>query len=138
MIFYLDSSVVIRKILNESGELPEFANMQHGVSSRLLRLECLRALERYRWTGQMTDEQIAMSGERCFALLQRVSYLPVTRKVWQRAEAAFSTPVKTLDSLHLATALLWQETRGRDFMFATHDAQLGRAARAYGLKVIGL
>lgn len=138
MIFYLDSSVVIRKILNESGELPEFANMQRGISSRLLRLECLRALERYRWTGHMTDEQIATSWERCFSLLQRVAYLPVTSKIWQRAEASFATPVKSLDSIHLATALLWQETRGRDFAFATHDAQLGRAARACGLKVIGM
>lgn len=86
----------------------------------------------------MTDEQVAMSWERCFALLQRVAYLPVTSKIWQRAEASFPTPVKSLDSIHLATALLWQETRGRDFVFATHDTQLGRAARACGLKVVGI
>jgi hypothetical protein len=43
-------------------------------------------------------------------------------------------PVKTLDAIHLATALLWAEHAG-EIVFLTHDRQLATAARACGLAV---
>ena len=43
-------------------------------------------------------------------------------------------PVKTLDAIHLATALLWEEHAG-EIVFLTHDGQLANAARACGLTV---
>lgn len=46
-------------------------------------------------------------------------------------------PLGTLDAVHLATALLWQETRGDELVLATHERALALAARASGLHVIG-
>ncbi|MEL6341106.1 MAG: hypothetical protein AAFQ65_14465 [Myxococcota bacterium] len=40
--------------------------------------------------------------------------------------------------LHLASALLLQEFDTPEFRFATHDEQLGTAARACGLEVVGV
>jgi hypothetical protein len=48
------------------------------------------------------------------------------------------TVVKTLDALHVATALLLSERRGLDLTFATHDAQQATAARALGFACVGL
>jgi hypothetical protein len=42
--------------------------------------------------------------------------------------------VKTLDAIHLATALLWDEQAG-EIVFLTLDRQLANAARACGLTV---
>ena len=48
-----------------------------------------------------------------------------------------ATAVKTLDALHLASALLSQERRGVALVFATHDAQQATAARALGFECVG-
>lgn len=48
--------------------------------------------------------------------------------------------VGTLDAIHLATAMHYQELQSPDeppIRFATHDLALARAARAMGLRVIG-
>jgi hypothetical protein len=46
-------------------------------------------------------------------------------------------PLGTLDALHLSTAILWREVRGKELVMATHDRGLGEAARAFGFAVIG-
>ncbi len=48
------------------------------------------------------------------------------------------TPLGTLDAIHLATALLWRETRDPDLLVATHDRALALAARGSGFRVIGI
>jgi hypothetical protein len=48
------------------------------------------------------------------------------------------TELGTLDAIHLATALLWQERANTEPVMATHDAALGTAARAFGLRVVGV
>jgi hypothetical protein len=46
-------------------------------------------------------------------------------------------PLGTLDAIHLATALLWRETREMDLVLANHDRALAAASRASGLRVAG-
>jgi hypothetical protein len=46
------------------------------------------------------------------------------------------TIVKTLDAIHLASALAIRERRGIDLLFATHDNQQATAARALGFMCI--
>ena len=48
--------------------------------------------------------------------------------------AAFTT-LEALDAIHLATALIWSETRGDDLLLLTHNRQLAIAARACGFEV---
>lgn len=43
------------------------------------------------------------------------------------------TVVGTLEAIHLASALLFQERRNTAMVFATHDTQQARAATALGL-----
>jgi len=47
-------------------------------------------------------------------------------------------PLGTLDAIHLATADLWREGRGKDPIVATHDKALALAARASGFRVMGV
>jgi hypothetical protein len=46
--------------------------------------------------------------------------------------------VKSLDALHLASAMLLRERLRVTLVFATHDPQQARAARALGFDCIGV
>ena len=52
-----------------------------------------------------------------------------------RAAEPFPTLVRTLDAIHLASALLARE-QIPDLRFATHDDELGLAARAVGFDLL--
>ena len=49
MIAYLDASVLLRIILEQPMPLPEWPNLEGGVSSVLASIECHRTLDRL-WT----------------------------------------------------------------------------------------
>lgn len=138
MICYLDSSVVIRKLLRESQQLAEWDRIQQAFSSQLLRLETLRSLDRMQLTGAITGETAVEARSRFFELLRDFGLLPLTKRILDRAEQTMPVPLGSLDSIHLATALFWRELHGTDFVFATHDGQLALAARAHGFSVIGI
>lgn len=86
----------------------------------------------------ISSEELSLRLEGLQKILHHMGLLPVTNRVLQRAEQNFLLPIGSLDSIHLATALLWRETHGDDFAFATHDEELGLAARAHGFSVIGM
>ena len=138
MIAYLDSSVVLRVLLGQRDRLKQWTDVEAGVASALVELECLRTLDRLRLRHGIADEEIAAQREAVFALLREAHVVEPTATVLARASQPTPTPLGTLDAIHLATALLWMESRGRDLVMATHDAALGLAARACGLPVIGL
>ena len=64
--------------------------------------------------------------------------MPLTKVVLHRASLPMATAVRTLDALHVVSALLYKERRGIDVVFATHDRSQATAARAMGLNVIGV
>lgn len=71
-------------------------------------------------------------------MLSNIAVLPLNESIMTHAEQSFSVSLDTLDSVHLSTAILWNESRGDDLVFATHDTQLALAAKAHGFKVIGV
>lgn len=48
-----------------------------------------------------------------------------------------AAPLGTLDAIHLATAEMWREARGKELVLGTHDQALALAARATGFRVVG-
>ena len=138
MIAYVDSSVLLRIVLGQSGMLTNWRGIQTAVSSHLAEVECLRALDRLRLRAAVGDEEIASRREAVFCFLSAVEIIEVSYPILARASQPLPTEVGTLDSIHLATALLWREMNQTDLVMATHDQALGLAARACGLRVAGL
>jgi len=138
MIAYVDSSVLLRIVLGQPGMLTNWRGIRTGVSSRLAEVECLRALDRLRLRAAVEDEEIASRREAVFRFLSAVEIIEVSYPILARASQPLPTEVGTLDSVHLATALLWREMNQTDLVMATHDQALGLAARACGLRVAGL
>jgi uncharacterized protein len=138
---YLDSSVLLRRLFGQQGALAEWLEIERGIVSALVEVECLRTIDRLRVSSPartVTEQDLAIRREAVYNLLRPLDTVDVTRPVLARAAQPLPTSLGTLDAIHLATALLWREETGLDLVLATHDAALGRAARSSGLPVIGL
>ncbi len=135
MIAYLDSSVILRAVLNQPDRIEPWEDAEVSVTSALTEVECLRTLDRLRIrTGAPLVEQ----REAVFGILAETRIVEIDAAVLGRASMPLPSPLGTLDAIHLASGLLWRETRDRGMVIATHDAALGVAARACGLTVVGV
>jgi predicted nucleic acid-binding protein len=133
---YVDSSVVLRHILNDAPALGLKSSPDMVGSSDLLIIECQRVLQRERMAGHLDDKQYSESVVLLEAILDRLSLIEMGPAVKRRAAGPFPTVIGTLDAIHLASALLWKETEpGSEFAILTHDVQLGLCARAMGIRV---
>jgi len=122
--YYLDTSVAMHALLGHSPgaaawlEAADRDSEAELVSSRILRTEITRALRR---------EGLPV-GERD-RLLTGVGLVPITEAILEQAEAIIPH-VKTLDAIHLASAL----ALGRDPLVVTHDATMDAVAQDLGLR----
>ena len=134
---YLDSSVILRVVLGQPGRWEDWPSVTLGIGSGLVEVECLRTLDRLRLAGALSDDELAVRREAVYRLLEEMELVEPTTPVLRRAAQPLPVPLGTLDAIHLATALLWRETRGLDLVMATHDGSLATAARANGVRVLG-
>jgi len=137
LIAYIDASVLLRVALEQPDALSEWPQIERGVSSALLSAECLRTLDRLRLRTRLDDPEIALRRSTILSLVASIELVDVDDTVLQRAAQPMPTELGTLDAIHLATALLWNETRGTRLAVATHDRALAIAARAHGIAVVG-
>jgi uncharacterized protein len=138
MKVYLDASVILRVVFGEKDALAEWRSIRRAISSELAMVECLRTVDRMRLRVPLDDKEVA---ERRAAITQVFSHtdrVTVTAPVLERSSQPFPTSLGTLDAIHLASALLWQQSEGAPLVFATHDVELGTAAKAMGMQVIGM
>jgi len=134
---YVDSSVVLRHILNGDPALGAATSPSDVVgSSDLMVIECQRVLQRERLAGHLDDRQYSETVLQLEAVMERLTIIEMGPAVKRRAAGPFPTVIGTLDAIHLASALLWQETEpGTDFRILTQDRQLALCARSLGLRV---
>jgi hypothetical protein len=138
MTVYLDTSTVLRVVLGQAGPLAIWGKWDAACSSELLGVEARRALDRLRLEGALNDDQVGAFQGALARIERTIDGIRLTRLVLGRAALPMATPVKTLDALHLASALLWRERRSPDLVFATHDPQQARGARALGFDCTGV
>jgi predicted nucleic acid-binding protein len=138
MTVYVDSSVLLRVVLRQSGGLAEWKTLQSRVASVLIQVECFRTLDRFRLIDGLDDSAMVRRREVTSTYLSEMQLVGVTGPILIRASEPLPSVLGTLAAVHLATALLWREERGEKLTFATHDARLAAAARAYDFPVIGV
>ena len=137
MIAYLDSSVLLRALLNQPGVLANFSQLERTVSSKLLKPECLRTLDRLRVRGHLNEKQFLTASEELYEALDSVEFIEIDHRVLDRVGSSFPLALGTLDAIHLASALVWQESFRVPLDFLTHDEELSKVARALGFHVFG-
>jgi predicted nucleic acid-binding protein len=137
MIAYIDSSVLLRVALGQPNALPQWRQIDRGVSSALISTESLRTLDRVRIRANLSDIEVARRRATILNLIDSLELVEIDSIVLDRAAQPMPTELGTLDAIHLASALLWTEATGIELVMATHDGALGLAAQAHGLKVLG-
>ena len=140
MIAYLDSSVLVRVVLKQKPQLREWDEITVGVASSIARVECSRAIDRHARTGGLHPPTGRNAGIAVREILGRMDLATVDDAVLTRAAGSFPILLRSLDAIHLATALMYRDAQPDDeppMRFATHDVRLATAARALGFDVIG-
>ena len=129
---------MLRVVLGQAEPLPLWGKWDGACASELLGVEARRVLDRLRLEGALDDDEVGTFQSALARIERTLDGIRLTRLVLARAALPMATPVKTLDALHLASALLWRERRNPDVIFATHDPQQARAARALGFECVGV
>jgi len=136
VIVYLDSSVVLRPLFDQPGQLRSWGQWQAAYSSELLGVECRRAIDRLRLLALYNDRQVGEAMERLSEIERTIKRVRLTKSVILAASKTMPTVVKTLDAFHLVSAVAIRERRSVDLLFATHNDQQAVAARALGFTCI--
>ena len=138
MTAYVDSSVLLRFILDQPGSLTGMLEHDDALTSFITEVECLRAIEAARLRRQLTADEAADRRLLAYRYFRRMRRMMPSVSILRRAGEPYPLALKSLDAIHLASALVLRDRRVPDLVFATHDHQLGRAAATMGFDVIGL
>jgi hypothetical protein len=136
MIVYVDSSVVLRPLFAQPARLRSWGQWSAAYSSELLGIECRRAIDRLRLSDLYDDDQVGTSTQELIHIERTIRRIRLTRSIIRDASKTMPTIVKTLDAIHLASAIAMRERRGIELLFATHDTQQAIAARALGFTTL--
>jgi predicted nucleic acid-binding protein len=134
---YLDSSVLLRVVLGEPERLPIWPKITAPITSELVRLECLRTIDRARIRLGLDDATVATRRRAILEAIESLQLISIDRRVLERAAEPFPTSLGSLDAIHLASALLARD-QIEGLSLATHDVELGLAAQSMGFSVYGL
>ena len=137
MTVYLDTSTVLRVLLGQRARLDIWSRWEAAYCSELMGLEARRVIDRLRLEAALDDEGVALAQEQLTRIERTIGQIALTRAVLRRAALPMATAVKTLEAIHLASAMLLEEHRAIQVIFATHDAQQATAARALGFECRG-
>lgn len=125
-MIYVDTSVALAHLLAEDRRPPSRLWQESLVSSRLLQYEL--------WT-RLNARDLALSHrEAALELEARISFLEMVPPVLERALSPFPLPVRTLDALHLASAV-FLKSQTEKVELASYDERQLAAAGALGILV---
>jgi predicted nucleic acid-binding protein len=127
-MIYIDSSVVLAQLFAEDRRPRAMLWNQVLVSSRLLEYEV--------WNSAFARSQQPDRTE-IAALLGKVDMTELSVLALRRALEPFPVPVRTLDALHLATAV-FLNIESDPVQLASYDGRMLDAARALGIAAAGL
>lgn len=131
-LFYADSSALVKLVRREpeSDALRAFLDDADLVSSELVLSEIPRAIRRAADTDVRLPlrQLLTQAGE----LLDAVGLIAVERELLLGAGALEPPVVRTLDAVHITSALALGALDG----FVSYDERQGAAARLAGLRVI--
>ncbi|MGI9197278.1 MAG: type II toxin-antitoxin system VapC family toxin [Candidatus Nanopelagicales bacterium] len=125
--YYLDASAALKLVVHEEGSAAlrawTQAHTPRFVASELMRVEVLRACRRH------SSKALARARD----VVDSVTLASLTTDVCIDAAGIDPAIIRTLDALHIATALAF----GDDLEgVVTYDSRMADACRVYGLRVI--
>lgn len=125
-------------LLRQPEPLAIWGHWERAYASELLHVEACCVIDRLRLEGTLDDDDVAGARTQLTRIERTITMIVLSRPVLERAALPMATVIKTLDAIHLASAMLCRERQRIALAFATHDPQQARAARALGFDCVGV
>lgn len=125
-VSYIDTSALVKLVVPEpesAALVRHLAGMQFQVTSSIAIVELGRSL------GRRSD----VSPSRGLAVLDQMMLIDADRQILERAAGLAPALLRSLDAIHLATAI---DVRDAIDTVLTYDARLAAAARVHGFAVV--
>ena len=139
MILYAESSAVLAWLVGQDAGRSvrdELSQASLVLVSELTGVECRRAISRWVALGQVSEEGAAAWRFRLARSAARWTVVAIAGQVLDRAVMPFpAEPVRTLDAIHIATALVVRVVQP-DLAMLSLDARVRRNADALGFAVL--
>ena len=134
---YVETSAILRGLLEgDEGVLKLIQSELVRVTSAITIVEIERALRRATREGRVNAAQVREARRWVREFRDSCDVIAVEDMVLERASRDFEVePVRTLDALHIASALLWEERLGA-LAIASCDKRVRDNATAHGMDVL--
>jgi predicted nucleic acid-binding protein len=134
---YLDTSTYLKLFVKEKGSqvARPLVRKSRIISSAILTIECFSSLSRKRKRGELGDKDFNSLVSKIKMDAEYIEILRLTDEILLRAESvALQSDSRTLDSIHIASALIFRDTTEIDLTFVTSDKRQREFADHQGLK----
>jgi predicted nucleic acid-binding protein len=139
MNLYAESSAVLAWLLKENAEATIYdllASADTVTACDLTLIECDRTIWRSAALGSLDEGDVDVVRNRLASVAQHWTVLPFSSEIVERARWRFPhEPIRTLDALHVASAL-HARLAFPDLAMLSLDERVRRVARSLGLPVI--
>ena len=135
---YFDTGVLVKRCVREAGsrQAAQLLRRYRFLSSALVSVEALAAFSRRKTAGELSERSFTAIVARIRSDRDHWELVELTPAVLNRAEETIEkVKVQTLDALHIASALVFQDLSGMHVSFITADEQQRNAARLVGRPV---
>jgi hypothetical protein len=130
---FVDTSVLLRFVLEGDIALHQAFAAPVTACSELLWIESMRATQRLRLDGKLSDNDLAEAVSRVIAAYASMRVYLLDREVRLAAAGPFPTVIGTLDAFHLSSAMAAAKDHpGEALLVYSYDRQMNVCARAMG------
>ncbi len=139
-ILYIDSSALVKRYIQESGTKEVMSWMGEAISNGttlISRAEVSSAVQRTLRMKQITSKSAQAAMDLFRKEWTGLIRIPITEQLIGRADLlAYELGLRGYDAVHLAAALVWQESLGLPVTMVTYDRELVAGAEKTGLDVL--
>lgn len=136
---YFDTSVWLKIYISEaeSAKAAELASAYQIVSSSIILTESLSAIKRRFSNRELSKAHFNRIIKQVIADVASITTMPLNNQNLSKAEKiVLETPAGTLDALHIAAAVQFQDLTTLALPFVTADKRQAESAEQVGLNVI--
>lgn len=137
---YIDSSVLVKHYVeNEEGSslASQYIESNRVYTSSIARIEVLSALSRKYQSGEISLEALSTIKNNFLKDCKRTGFVELENEIVEESQGlVFRVSIKTLDAIHLASAIILKRIVDISYPFLTSDKQLASAAEKEGFEVI--
>ena len=136
---YIDTSTYLKSLLKEKGsdKARKLLKGKSLLSSAILTSESFSAFSRRKQGKEMDKKTFDKLVNRVKKDLPYIEIIKLTDDVLKKTEeVALRSTARTLDAIHIVSALLFQELTGIELTFITSDKKQEEVAKDEGLKTL--